>query len=63
VFYRHAGENRHPDPEGFENPGFWVVLPIARLPGMTFIYAANFWVRTLGFLEDDVCVVMDAVLI
>jgi len=33
VFYRHAGENRHP--EGIEIPGFRVALAIASLPGMT----------------------------
>ena len=32
-FYRHAGENRHP--EVFEIPGFQVALATASLPGMT----------------------------
>jgi hypothetical protein len=36
VFYRHAGENRHP--EGFEFPGFRVAPAIASLPGMTIMF-------------------------
>jgi hypothetical protein len=32
VFYRHAGENQHP--EGFEFPGFQVAPAIASLRGI-----------------------------